>query len=698
MGCLRSGEPFNESDAPRGWRIFMTPSRPTESAPSRPLSPFRIGLAAEAALFRQPLVLLATLALIFVPSLYVLIYVSSVWDPYGSLRQLPAALVNEDQPVERNGRTVALGEQVAKALLLEQTFAFQTFPDAASAKAAVLDGHAFFALLLPKDFSARAMAATDANPADLPIYLSEGGNYTASLITKRFGSELAHRVNEIINRERWTALLDVGTPNRPGLSSGLAKVKAGGQRLAEGAGALQRGADELARGMAKADTGARQLSAGSVQLATAAGQLTDGLKRVGAAVSEIQSKLPTDEQMERLAAGSRALLTGTLKLNEGFRQLEIGQMQLLGGAGRLQDGSAKIPIWGGRVSAGVGELKTGMEKFSAGLVQADAGSEAISDGMAKLDTGVQPLTAGVIKLNAGLRTLASQLPKDEQLDLFAQSMVQLRDGQTDLAKGLTQLRTGAELLDAGSQQVESGAQQLAAGVGRTETGFDEAFAGAVPQKLAAPVQAKIETIAAVPNNGTAFSPYFSSLSLWIGAIMMSFVFHLRRVVAPMAAGSRWAHWFAKAMFLYAIGVAQATVVFGVLTLLLKIQLVDPLAVWEIAVLGSFAFVSIILLFMTVLGDGGRLLAVILLIFQLAASGGIYPVELSHTFYQRAHPYLPFSILVRGFRATMFGAFDGHWALPVEQLAGVAIGSIILGVLFARWKYVPAEAFGPAVDV
>jgi putative membrane protein len=655
-------------------------------------------LAAEAALFRKPLVVLATLALIFVPSLYVLIYVSSVWDPYGSLSQLPAALVNEDQPVERNGRHVALGEQVAKTLLQEQTFAFRTYPDQASARAAVRDGRAFFALLLPKDFSAQAMAANDAKSAEMPIYLSEGGNYTASLITKRFGSELAHTVNETINRERWAALLDAGTPKQPGLSSGLAQIEAGGQRLAEGAGALKRGADELALGMAKADTGANRLSTGSVQLATAAGQLTDGLKRVTAAVGEIQSKLPTDEQMQTMAAGSHALVDGMGKLNDGFRQLEVGETQLVSGARQLQEGSAKVPIWGGRVSAGAGELKAGIEKFGGGLVQVDAGSQAIGDGMAKLDTGVQPLTAGVIKLNAGLRTLASQLPKNEQLDLFANSMIQLRDGESELARGLSQLRTGAELLDGGSQQVESGAQQLAAGVGRAATGFDEAFAGAVPQKLAVPVQAKIETVAPVPNNGPAFSPYFSSLSLWIGAIMMSFIFHLRRVVAPMASGSRWSHWFAKALFLYLIGIGQATVVFGVLTLLLKIQFVDALSVWEIAVIGSFAFVSVILCFMTILGDAGRLLAVILLIFQLAASGGIYPVELSHSFYQRVHPYLPFSILVRGFRATMFGAFDGHWAVPAQQLLGVALGTIVLGMIFARWKYVPADAFGPAVDV
>ncbi len=142
---------------------------------------------------------------------------------------------------------------------------------------------------------------------------------------------------------------------------------------------------------------------------------------------------------------------------------------------------------------------------------------------------------------------------------------------------------------------------------------------------------------------------------------------------------------------------MATVVVFALGLVLGIPLAHPFQVWLVAVLGSVTFVSIVVLFMTVLGDAGRLLAIVLLIFQLAASGGIYPVELSAPLYQKVHDLLPFTHLLRSFRATMFAAFEGRWESSAGTLALFAAAAIFLGILLARWKIVAKESYGPAVE-
>ena len=108
-------------------------------------------------------------------------------------------------------------------------------------------------------------------------------------------------------------------------------------------------------------------------------------------------------------------------------------------------------------------------------------------------------------------------------------------------------------------------------------------------------------------------------------------------------------------------------------------------------------VGVVMLFITVLGDAGRLLAVVLLIVQLAASGGIYPVELSARLFQEIHGYLPFTFLVRSFRATMFAAFGGRWVPPTLELVAFGVAAMVLTVLLARWLYVPRDAYGPAVE-
>jgi putative membrane protein len=656
----------------------------------------RTGLAAELALFRMPKVIMAALAIIFVPSLYVLIYVSSVWDPYGNLRQLPAALVNQDVPVTRAGREINLGGQVVATLEKQRPFAFVRFDSPDSARAAVRAGEVFFALLVPADFSRQATG--DGPPAQLGIFVSEGGNYTASILSKRFGSELAHAINEKLGGDHWAALVgETGRADEPNLRDGLQTLQKGGKQLAEGAGAIHAGSIRLRDGLGRAQEGAGRLAEGSVQLARGASRLADGMKQVAAAVASIRSNLPEDRKLTELAQGSHALAQGATELKVGFKQLDEGVRQLDAGVGELQAGAAKVPFFGGKLSAGAGRLRAGIGTLGGGFSRTANGATQLSEGLNQLDPAIQPLTAGIIQLNAGLATMGEQLPPVDQLDLFDGSMGRLREGSVALSAGLSELKNGAGQLEQGSAQLASGASRLADGLDEAATRFESGLGGASAMKLAAPVEVRVETTAPVPSNGQAFAPYFSALSLWVGALMMSFVFYLRRLPDSMQSAPRPVKWFAKASTLLALGALQATVVVGLMSVVLGIHFAHPWLVWLAAVLGSLAFVSAVMFFMSLLGDAGRLLAVVLLILQLAASGGIYPVELSPAFYQMVHGYLPFTFLVRSFRATMFSAFEGRWGLPASGLVVFAAAAMLLTVRLARWKYVPRERYGPAVE-
>ena len=676
--------------------------------PSSPISPIDrrslsapgylgLGLAAELALFRQPKVILAALAIIFVPSLYVLIYVSSVWDPYGNLRQLPAALVNEDVPVARAGREINLGSEVVATLEAEKPFAFVRYATPAAARQAVRDGEVFFALTIPADFSRNAVDG--GKPAQMNIIISEGGNYTASIFSKRFGSELAHTINEKFGRKRWAMLVgEAGRPDGSTLRLGLQALQAGGRRVAEGATQVNAGSSRLRAGLVRAQEGGSKMAQGSGSLADGATRLTAGMRQVETAVDSIRTSLPDDAKLGELAHGSRALAQGAAELKQGLDRLEAGVPKLQAGALELQTGAAKIPLVGGKLAAGTGRLREGITLFGDGISRAAQGTTQLNEGMIRLDSAVQPLSVGLVRLNAGLATLTEKLPPADQLDLFDRSMGHMREGSVSLSAGLDQLANGSTQLEAGSSELESGASRLASGLDEATTRFEAGFGQAIAALLAAPVEIKVDaTVAPVANNGQAFAPYFSALSIWVGAVMMSFVFYLRRLPESQRAASRPVKWLAKAAPLLLLGVLQAIVVVGLLRLGLAFHFAHPWSVWLAAVLGSTAFVSILLCLMSLLGDAGRLLAVILLILQLAASGGIYPVELSAGFYQQVHGYLPFTYLVRCFRATMFDAFAGHWGQAAGGLAVFAASAMLLSMLLARWKYIPNQSYGPAVE-
>jgi putative membrane protein len=643
-----------------------------------------LGWQAELALFRRPMLGLSVLAIVLVPSLYAVFYISSFWDPYGRLDRLPAAFVNADRGVSRGGHDVNLGNTIVKTFERQPPFRFVQLPSVPAADEALRRGEVYFTLVIPADFSERAIAARKDEPANLTLRVAEGASYTGAIISRRFGSELAHTLNEQLNRERWAAIIgDPAASTTNSLRAAIGQLRDGSRELHQGAQRVQEGSDQLDQGLDQAADGARRLNDG-------VGQMAGGLR-------EMRDRLPPGSQLQELADGSAAAVAGEEKLAAGIDQLVAGGQRLDQGAGQLRQGAARIPFGGGQLSDGAARLETGMATLNTNLLLAAAGSQELHVGLEKLNDGVQPLTRGLIQLETGMQTMINQLAPSEGRTGVTVATGQLRDGGAELTNGLARLSGGSHQLAESSKELEAGTAVMADGLDRLHAGLTEELGDADAGGLAASVHVNLESYAAVPNNGSAYSPYFASLALWLGGIMITFVFHCRRLIEPLRDAPRWVCWLAKSAVPLGLGVLQATVVVAVLRLAFGIEFAHPWLVWLAATLGSLSFVSIIILLIAVLGDAGRLPAVVLLILQLAAAGGIYPVELSGRFYEAIHPFLPFTALVNAFRATMFGAFDGTWAAAAAQLVVTGVGAAILAIWLARWKYVPRESYGPAVE-
>jgi putative membrane protein len=135
---------------------------------------------------------------------------------------------------------------------------------------------------------------------------------------------------------------------------------------------------------------------------------------------------------------------------------------------------------------------------------------------------------------------------------------------------------------------------------------------------------------------------------------------------------------------------QASLVFLMLVFGLGLQtphlhLINLLLTMAVA---SWAFLAMLFAMLRVFGEASKLLAVLLLTLQLAAGGGVIPVELSGGLFQTVHDWLPLTWVVKAFRASMFGAYDHGWADAwgaVILAGGVAL---LLAALIGRWKVVP----------
>ena len=98
------------------------------------------------------------------------------------------------------------------------------------------------------------------------------------------------------------------------------------------------------------------------------------------------------------------------------------------------------------------------------------------------------------------------------------------------------------------------------------------------------------------------------------------------------------------------------------------------------------------------GTAGTVRSIILLIVQISSAGATLPIELATPFFQTLHPYLPFTWVVRAFRASMFGAYDGQWLSHWAVVAGCGAAALAGATLLGRWKVIEASAYHPGIEI
>ncbi|MFM8795617.1 MAG: YhgE/Pip domain-containing protein, partial [Betaproteobacteria bacterium] len=614
-------------------------------------------------------------AIVVIPALYAFIYLDSVWDPASRTGALPVAIVNLDEGAAVADQRFELGRELVHTLQSRRNFDYQQLHDTALARQGVRSGRYVFALIIPEDFSVAAVAPSRPGAGSLVVFASEGNNYLGAGFARRFASELGHQVNESLNERRWAIVLGNTASSRDRLQQwrdGMSALRGGAIELEQGLGALRQGAVPMAQGAARA----QEVAAGGAE----------SLRQTGQALRALEARRPSASDLAALKDGVVRLNTGHAELQQGLRRLEDGASDLSAGIVAWRADVAPIPLLGDRALESTEPLLGGATTLRAGVRLARESSAALAGGVAEFGMGVTQLVDGLSAQGAGVAALSARLPSDERLDeavagsrTLAESSAQLRDGSAALHKGSVRLASGLDTLYKALPASLEGPQGSASG-------------------LAATVEPRLEIDAPVPNNGMGFLPNFIPVALWLGAVMTAFVFHLRRMPVRLQGCSRLSMLLGKMGVLGGINLAQAACVLLMCQLLLGLQPVHATGLALTMACSALTFMLLILLLVRLLGDAGKGAALVLLIVQLSAAGGVMPIELTSEFYAAISPWLPFTWSVRAVRASAFGAFGDEWGSALSVLLLFTAGVTALLLLVGRWRFVPDGEHRPAMDV
>ncbi|WP_449538146.1 YhgE/Pip family protein [Ferdinandcohnia sp. Marseille-Q9671] len=386
-----------------------------------------------------------------------------------------------------------------------------------------------------------------------------------------------------------------------------------------------------------------------------------GSEQASAIIQQMSQGQPSKEQLqqqlqqqltEQLEPGITAGVANGL--NQGFTEFKTGLHQQFGAAtAGLEDQllSQTSPSFN-RLSAGLQEINEGQVSLQQGVSQLYNGSIALNSGAQQLTSGMGQLTNGSGQLQDGAGKLAEG---SKELD---EGTVQLVDGSNELADKLTE----------GAEQANS--------VKATDETYD---------MMGEPVTVKKQEINTVPNYGTGFAPYFISLGLFVGALLMSIVFKLKEPVVQPKNAFRW--FISKFGVLAIVGIVQAILVDMILIVGLKIEVASTPLFFVTSLITSFTFLALIQMLVTMMGDPGRFIAIIVLILQLTTSAGTFPLELIPNALQPISTTLPMTYSVQAFKAVISsGDFSYMWhnnAILLSYM--VAFMIITIGYFVAKIK-------------
>jgi putative membrane protein len=519
------------------------------------------------------------------------------------------------------------------------------------------------------------------------------------------------------------------------LNEGAAELSLNSKTFREKMSSLADGASSLKTGLLRLDENVTALSAASMKINTGATALAENLNTLGDSI--LQSAGSYQTAMEQLLAGGAEIignpeLTDTQKaeawenlyarLDAAYTQYSFVQTQitpgifgLMAGAADLQSGTDTLRDKMPDLLSGVADLVFGAEILDDGAQQLQTaseslyqGSQTLAAGTATLQENATLLSAGAIDLQSGTDTLHHKMPDltsgvaelvagaanlDESSRKLQAGSVALRDGMDTLADGATALNQNAQTLQAGTKDLAAGVDELHAALATSADTMEEKLvnkAEDMGEFIAAPVTISSHIYGEIQNYGTGFAPLFMSMGLWIGALML---FFLIPVQPPQAAQlSRvqivWGRYIVYATF----GALEALVITGG-ALLIGVEVISIPVFMLFAGFLSLVFIGIIQFIHLLLGDlMSKGLCVILVILQVSAAGGSFPVDLMGSFFIKIHPFLPFSYSIDGFREIISG---GNWpalSITVAILLSLLVVTWILsGLSCKRTKNLPGAA-------
>ncbi|MCB2296818.1 YhgE/Pip domain-containing protein [Clostridium tagluense] len=672
------------------------------------------------------------LLLLLLPALYAWINIQAGWDPYLNTKGLSVAVVNLDSGSELRNVKVNIGNDVIKNLKTNQSIGW-TFVSESEAEKGIKYGKYYASLTVPKDFSKDLLSvATSSNPtkAKLIYTVNEKRNAISPKITGKGATSLQEEITktfiETASGTIFSFLTQVGVElekNKPQLVSvidmmvslddKMPKIKKSldniyGQSVMfqtymhKVQGDVPAISDQLDNVLDITKTSNIYIEKSKDSLKAASPIIKEDLSLIKNITDNSESSLA---KIQDLTPANDALAKDVLvKVREQYRDgiqtidnvssLNKSMNNFLNSAviDTLIDNLSSVRNEMANQQNDINSMISTLERgnpiltsdISAAMRGANKTSKLMNNLTDKFDTTVDPKIDDafkkVTKLSNNavdmLQSAQDNMPKVNNMlgetvskvDSKVNSLKKIKD---NFPKTQENMHLNAEKLKTlTSDEKLNDIILMLKKDGKKESDF-----------LSSPINLKQNSIYPIPNYGSAMSAFYTTLAIWVGAlIMFSFLsVEVKEFEGGIPINTK-EKFLGRYFTLLSIGIVQALVTIGGNLFLLKTYAVSPIILTLFGVYVSIVFITLMYATVCIFGNIGKALIVVVMVLQISASGGTFPVELLGTFSQYIHPMLPFTYAIGGMREAIAGIIPEVLMNNVVTLGKYFVVSLLLGLL------------------
>ncbi|MGG1592520.1 YhgE/Pip family protein [Terribacillus saccharophilus] len=627
---------------------------------------------------------IALIFLLIIPVIYASLFLGGYWDPYGHIEDLPVAVVNQDDGASMDGEEMHAGDDFIKELKKSKALDFDFVSDQ-KAEDGLDDGKYYMKVTIPKDFSEKVTTLMDDKPeqAELTYEVNPGKNFVAAQISSSAMEEMKTKLASSITK----SYADSVFTSFHEVASGLQDAGDGAGDLNKGITDEQSGMKDLQNGIGDVNTGASDLADGADQLAGAEGKLSDGIGSLHTGASDLASGLG------QLDEGASSLQTNTNKIADGLADWKAQSDKLSDNQEKFTSGSEDLSKLVASYMKEHPELKDDktFQQIAAASDQLADSSAKLADGQQQLGEGADKLAGSEQELADGMDTFSEKLGSAVSgADKLASGATDLNNGFDDYSEGFGSLQSGANQLASGTNELSDGAAQLDEGMSKLSDGSSELATSlqdaadktsniqssdALTTMFADPVKLTEKQLSDVPNYGVGIAPYFLSLALFVGGLMAANILPLGRRQDMQVSGT--VQFFSKLTLVYVVAIVQAVILDLIFLFGFQVDVKSMPLFFLSSIIVSMTVMTIILTLVTLFGNLGKLLAIVLLVVQLATCGGTFPSELSVSALASVGQYLP---MAHSLHSLQEAITLGNWSVLGNQLVDLLIYLVVVGVI------------------